>query len=755
MQNSYKRDLIASAAVLVLAGGLASPALAQSSTAPETNAQSATVETAPETAANDGEIVVTASKRGASTIQDTPLSVQALGGADLKAKGAIDFADFYRAVPGLSVQDEGPGDKRYVIRGINSNGAGTVGQYLDEIIITGENAQDGGGQAPDIKLFDMDRIEVLKGPQGTTFGSSSMAGAIRYITAKPVMNEWGGNFQTALRATRGASLGIQTDGALNIPVITDVLAFRVSGFYADLPGFIDNRFQKGANAEKSKAGRIEGRLKISEDLTLDATAMYQDVHQDAKNFFNRVGFDGQPLTQSRYFQADVVRAPYDDDTELYNATLTYKQPFGTFTATGSRFVRDTLFVRDASLAAQAFFGLPFATTGRSSLSQAKHRRVDSGEVRYASDFGGPLEILVGAFGQNENRFFRSYWPTANASGLVTQASRLLLDRTVDTRIRERALFGEVAYKIVPDLTATVGGRLFDFKLRQNTVAIVSAGGGRGAGAGPTLRTKDDGLIGRFNLAYRLNDQVNTYLQIAQGYRSGGTNDQTAAAIANVIIPNGYGSDSLINYEFGVKTTLADRKLYLNGAVYFIDWSDIQTSNQASAGTISFPYTGNGGKADVRGAEVVIDARPVSGLQLTATANYSLARLTRDNPIATTGRKGDRIPYVPKWTGAASATYTFPLAGTVDGVLAADFSYQGGMATEFNPTIANYKTLSDYALVGLRAGVTQGVWSVNLNVTNLFDNNTPINYNEIVPGVYPDGFYISRPRTFTLSAAVKF
>ena len=751
MRNIYRRDLVASAAVVILACGWAAPAAAQSTETPSSN----TADTAPETAANDGDIIVTASKRGASTIQNTPLSIQALSGAELKGKGAIDFADFYRSIPGLSVQDEGPGDKRYVIRGINSNGAGTVGQYLDEIIITGENAQDGGGQAPDIKLFDIDRIEVLKGPQGTTFGSSSMAGAIRYITAKPVLNEWGGNFQAALRATRGASLGMQTDGALNIPVVKDVLAFRVSGFYADLPGYIDNRFQKGANAEKSKAGRIEGRLKISEDLTLDGTAMYQNVHQDAKNFFNRVGFDGQPLTQSRYYQADVVRAPYNDKSQLYNATLTYLQPFGTFTATGSRFVRDTLFVRDASLAAQTFFNLPYDSTGRSTLSQAKHRRVDSAEARFASSFGGPIEILVGAFGQNENRFFRSYWPTVDASGLQTSDSRLLLDRTVDTRIRERALFGEVTYKIVPDLTATAGGRLFDFKLRQTSVAIVAAGGAPGRGPGPLLGTKDHGVIGRFNLAYRFNDRINTYVQVAQGYRSGGTNDQTAAAIANVVIPDGYKSDSLVNYEFGVKTTLADRKLYLNGAVYYIDWSDIQVSNQASNGTLSFPYTGNGGKADVRGAEIVLDARPIPGLQLTATGNYSLARLTRDNPIAATGRKGDRIPYVPKWTGAASATYTFPIAGEVDGVLAADVSYQGSMATEFNPTIDNYRTLNHYALVGLRAGVSKGIWSVNLNATNLFDNNTPINYNEIVPGVYPDGFYISRPRTFTLSGAVKF
>jgi outer membrane receptor protein involved in Fe transport len=720
------------------------------------DAQDATAETQPERAETGGDIVITASKRSANTIQDTPIAVQALAGADLKSKGALDFADFYHSVPGLSVQDEGPGDKRYVIRGINSTGAGTIGLYLDEVIITGENAQDGGGQAPDIKLFDIDRVEVLKGPQGTTFGSSSMAGAIRYITAKPDLNGWSGNFQSALRATRGASLGLQTDGAINIPVVTDVFAVRVSGFYADLPGYIDNRFQKGANAEKSKAGRVQARLKITPDLTLDAMAMYQDVHQDAKNFFNRVGFDGVPLTGSRYYQADVARAPYDDDSEIYNATLQYKQPFGTFTATGSRFVRDTQFNRDASLAAQSFFGLPFADTGRSLLRQDKHRRVDSGEVRFASDFDGPLQILVGAFGQKEKRFYRSSWPTVDAGGLVTDASRLLLDRTVDTEIRERALFGEVSYQIVPDLTFTAGGRLFDFKLKQTAVAIVRAGGAPGAGAGPELRAKDDGLIGRFNLAYKVSDQVNTYIQIAQGYRSGGTNDQTAAAIAGVTIPDGYGSDSLWNYEFGVKTTLLDRKLYLNGAVYYIDWSDIQVLNQATSGTLSFPYTANGGKADVRGAEVTLDARPLDGLQLTLSGNYSLARLTRDNPIPATGRDGNRIPYVPKWTGAASATYTRPIGDTgVEGVLAVDASYQGGMATKFNPTIDNYRTLGDYMLVGARAGVRKGPWAVNLNVTNLFDDNTPINYNEIVPGLYPDGFYINRPRTVSLSGSVQF
>jgi outer membrane receptor protein involved in Fe transport len=705
---------------------------------------------------SEGEIVVTATKRNASTIQNTPISVQALGGEDLKAKGALDFADFYRTVPGLSVQDEGPGDKRYVVRGINSGGAATVGLYLDEVVITGENAQDGGGQAPDIKLFDIERVEVLKGPQGTTFGASSMAGTMRYITAKPNLEEWNGYAQSALRATRGAALGLQTDGAVNMPIVPGVFAVRVSGFYADLPGFINNRFQSDANGEKSKAGRISARLKLSEDLTLDGMAMYQNVHQDAKNYFNLLGYDGQPLTGSRYQQADVSRAPYDDESEIYNATLTYKQPFGTFTATGSRFVRDTNFVRDASLAAQAFFGRPYAGSGRSVLKQDKHRRVDSGEFRFASDFDGPFQLLAGAFLQNENRFYRSSWPTTDAAGLVDPNGTMLLDRTVDTRIKERALFGEVSYDILPELTFTAGGRLFDFKLKQQSVAIVRAGGAPGAGAGPQLKAKDNGLIGRFNLAYKVSDQVNTYVQIAQGYRSGGTNDQTAAELAGVTIPDGYGSDALWSYEWGVKTTLLDRKLYLNGAIFYIDWSDIQVSDQATDGTISFPYTGNGGQADVKGAEIELDARPVDGLQLTLNGNYNLARLTEDNPVATTGRKGDRIPYVPKWSGSASINYTTDLPGLgVEGSISADASYQGAMATKFNSTISNYQQLDDYWLVGVHAGVKKDAWSVNLNVTNLLDDNTPINFNEIVPGVYPLGYYISRPRTVSLSAMIKF
>jgi len=699
-------------------------------------------------------IVVTATKRTASTIQNTPIAIAALGGAELKSRGAMDFADFYHAVPGLAVQDEGPGDKRYVIRGINASGAGTVGLYLDEVVITGENSQDGGGQAPDIKLFDIDRVEVLKGPQGTTFGASSMAGTIRYITAKPDVTQWTGYIQSGLHATDGAALGIQTDGAVNIPLVKDKLAVRVAGYYANLPGWISNRFEKGANNETSKAGRVELRYKATEDLTIDAMAMYQKMHQDSKDYYNTEDYGGNALPAN--YQADEVRSPYDDTSKIYNVTATYKRPFGTFTATGSRFVRDTGFVRDASLAADAFLGLAYDGAGRSALVQDKHRKVDSAEARFASNFAGPVQILVGGFLQNEDRFFVSSWPLADATGNIASNPSELLDRTVNTKIREKAIFGEVSYKILPSLTFTAGARWFDFKLSQTSQSLVAFGGGAGTGAGAPLNSSDKGVIGRFNLAWKVSDQTNAYIQIAQGYRSGGANDTTAAEIAHVTIPAGYNSDQLWSYELGVKNTLIDRKLYLNGAVYFIDWSNIQVSEQASSGTVSFGYTGNGGKAHVKGAEIELDARPLHGLRFTLNGNYSDAKLAEDNPIPSTGLKGDRVPYVPQWTASTSLTYSAPIEQLgVKGEVGMDASYQGSSATEFNQTIDNYYTLASYWLVGAHAGVSQGPWSVNLNVTNLLNDRTTINYNDIVPGVYPLGHYTNRPRTVILSGMIKF
>jgi outer membrane receptor protein involved in Fe transport len=730
----------------------AAPAFAQDATpsnAPPTDAPAASVA---ETEQN--EIVVTATKRGQTSLQQVPIAMSAFTGAQLSARGALDFNDFYHQVPGLAVQDEGPGDKRYVLRGINATGAGTIGIYLDEVIITGENAQDGGGQQPDIKLFDLERVEVLKGPQGTTFGSSSMAGTIRYITAKPKLNDFSATVTTSLKSTKGASLGVQTEGAVNLSIIPDVLAVRVSGLYVDLPGWIDNRFEKGANKEVSKAGRISVRFDPTENLTLTGMAMTQNTHQDAKSFYNKIDFGGNPISQDGYEQADVARAPWKENIDIYNLTGEYRQDFGTFTVTGSRFERHHVFNRDASLAAQAFFGGPYDTTGRSILQQPKQRRIDSFEARFASSFAGPLQVLFGAFSQEEKRTFRSYWPTTNDQGYVEEDPMVFLDRSVRTKIKEKALFGELNYELIDGLKATLGGRYYDFKLREQSSSA-------SAGLLAPTNFDEDGFIPRFNLAYAVTPDINTYVQVAKGYRSGGTNDQTAVELADVSIPAGYGSDSLWNYEAGFKTSWLDRMLTFNAAVYYIKWSDIQVKAQATVtypdgSNLDFPYTGNGGGADVKGVEFELGLRPMTGLRLGANGNYNSAKLTKDNPAPSVGDDGDRIPYVPKWALSATVDYERPIPSLgVTAIAGADWSYTGARYTEYNDGLNTFHRLSSYNMVNGRIGVETEGWSAMFVVNNIFNDNSIINYNEIVPEYYPDGYYFNKPRTMMLNLTARF
>src|SRR5712671_760197 len=188
-------------------------------------------------AATLSEVVVTADKRGEESIQSIPTTIQAISGDTLVRRGAVDFADFSGQVAGLSYDDLGPGDKKYVIRGVTSTGPATVGVYYDEAVITGSNSNDGGGRQPDIRLFDLDRIEVLKGPQGTLYGASSMSGTIRYITRKPVLDKFEGYVQAEGSNTSQGGGNYNFNGALNLPIVAGALAARLVGWTVQNSGF--------------------------------------------------------------------------------------------------------------------------------------------------------------------------------------------------------------------------------------------------------------------------------------------------------------------------------------------------------------------------------------------------------------------------------------------------------------------------------------------------------------------------------------
>lgn len=252
------------------------------------------------------EIVVTATKRGEQSLQDVPISITAFSASTLRDKGVDSFSDFAFQVPGLSFEDAGPGDKNFIIRGVNSTGTGvaTVGQYIDEMLVTGDLRQ------PDLRLYDIERIEVLRGPQGTLYGSGSLSGTLRIVTNKPDSTAFDASVDVSGAATHGGGGDYEGSGMVNIPLVQDRLALRAVGYYRDFSGFIDN-VRLGVdevNAEDTYGGRVSLRYTPTENTTLTASAFYQETNLDGRNIFTTA--DG---TLGDFNTDQFVRDPFDDD----------------------------------------------------------------------------------------------------------------------------------------------------------------------------------------------------------------------------------------------------------------------------------------------------------------------------------------------------------------------------------------------------------------------------------------------------------
>jgi iron complex outermembrane receptor protein len=705
------------------------------------------------------EITVTARKLGADTVQNTPFAVQALSAADLANIGAVQVSDYAALIPGFSFQDNGPGDKRYAIRGVSSTGAGTVGVYLDDVVITGENSQDGGGQQPDVMLFDMDRIEVLKGPQGTTFGSSSMTGTIRFITAQPNLTDFTGSVRTGVITTKYGGQGTESDAMINLPILDNRFAIRLAGFYLDQPGYIDNQFEKDVNETKVKAGRISAKFAATDNFTITAMTMVQETASDGLPYYSSLDYSGDPLTGTGHFNQPILaREPVSNRMAMDNLVFNYEAAYGTYTFTASRFERAFRYTRDASLIISDYLDLDPLTTGRSVIDYPKDRTVGSYEGRFASHWDSPFQVLAGFFYQDEIRNFESHVLTAADNGYVPDDTTTLLARTVHDDLTEKAIFSEINYAFNDQWKVSVGGRGYDNRITENSDALVGFGGGPGAGAGPTDKTRDTGGIGRFNLSYKPMTNVMSYLSVSQGFRSGGVNDQTAAAIAHVTIPGGYGSDSLVNYEMGLKTEWFDKRLVANGALYFINWSKIQVQNQATSGTSSFPYTGNAGGAHVKGVELELNATPVNGLRLAVYGNFNQAELSEDSPIPADGMKGDKLPYVPETMATFNGDYDFPLPYRglgLKGTVGLEEAYTSGRTTTLRPTDPDFLRLPAYTLTTVRAGIKADRWSALFSVVNLFDNTATIADTTEQVGLYPSQQIPNRPRTMMLTVSASF
>ncbi|HKU15130.1 MAG TPA: TonB-dependent receptor [Steroidobacteraceae bacterium] len=715
-----------------------------------------------------GEVLVTASKRGATSVLDTPIAIQAITGEQLQAQGVTQFADYARSISGMSFEDQGPGDKKIVLRGMQSTGAATTGLYFDDLVITGNNRQDGGGRQPDPRLVDMERIEVLKGPQGTLYGAGSMSGTIRMITNKPDPNETAGSVHANASYTAHATdPNYDYDAMLNLPIVEGKLAMRVVGYQSSLAGFIDDPMlgREGVNNARVSGGRVALRWLITDDLTLDAMWLNQNTNSHGAAYY-------QPLF-GLYEQHNNTESDWEEKMNAYNVALNWKLDSGSVTWSASRMDRD-LFYRFPGariLCTLNAAGFPRSTCWdpnsnptlvqfRASADQPQDRSIEVSELRYASDWDSPFQVVGGLFYQKEENNFTSRITDVNELGeRLIGREHYNSNRIVNNSIAQKAAFGELSYSITDALIATVGVRTFQFRVNEKGQNLVTR---TRAVEQPPVFTKSESedTTFKYNLKYNFTPDRMVYLNYAEGFRSGGNNEPDMAT--GTVLPP-YDSDSVKSYEIGAKGAFLNGSLQVDLAAYFMDWQDLQARVSAGIPGSQALMLGNVGSAEIEGLEAGLQAIPFD-IDLTLGGNVTFldAKLTEDGPFGPpnaqgvraplAGLDGDRIPNVPEFSGSVFASYGFDVASW-ESTARLDYQYVGNSYSDFNPTKPVYTKQGDYSLVNLRMAFERNQYKFELFANNLLDEKAIVSSSidvrrplEIIP---------LRPRTFGVGFGYKF
>ena len=762
MRFAVRSGLLISAAFV-----MPTPSVAQTAAPGEDAA--AVVSTDPDQPAD---IVVTALRRQ-STVQTTPIAISALGEEQLGKLGATTIADIVRQVPGLQLTESDSGRTRVSIRGVQAAGESTVGLYYGETPLTGPSGtnSDPAGNTPNLNLFDVERVEVLRGPQGTLYGSGSMGGTLRVLFNQPDASKYEGAMELQASDTSNGSFGYVAKGALNVPVVTDTLALRVVGYRERQSGYVDyTRLPRNdANRATLEGGRAILAWTPNDDVSLTATALFQTQDIDGTAQYNA---DLGPFrTDFQIFQ------PWHDELQLYNGVGRFNLGFATLTTSLSWYRWDVESTNDNNAAfasvvsgarwcplyTRVALGIPTTTCtaaqraayqayarSKAPFGSYQPRYVTNSiqETRLSSNGDGPLGYTIGLF--HEDRFDRvDTLPFAGdpATGGQRDPVDNLGGRNILTSVKQTAIFGEASYRPVTPLTLTVGLRHFDY---TKTVGGEYQGYNFTNGQEPRpyeeTSANAKGWVKKFNVELQATRDVLVYANAAQGFRPGGANNIPNLPAQYLV----YRPDSLWNYELGAKTAWFGRKATLNVAVYRTDWDEVQTSVstlQQGGGNFNFIYNLAGVR--VEGVEVEAGLRPVRHLSLNASFNYNDARLTSDQVdstgfITAPGRSGDVLTYIPRTTAAAGIEYTPPVSSTLNALARLDWTYTGRMNTELRETNAFYREIGNFSLFNARLGIEGAGFSISLFANNLF-NKVGLNRVASATGS-PDYLVSSRPRT---------
>ncbi len=681
------------------------------------------------------EVVVTALRRETSASR-TPISMVVLQGEDLDLRGASSLTELQPLAPGLNLTEINPGQRRLSIRGAQSAGENTVALYLGETPVTGPNSatSDPSSITPDIDFYDSARIEVLKGPQGTLFGSGAMSGAVRVVHNRPDLDEMSARVDAGASVVEGGGAGGSLHGMANLPLIGSRLGLRLVGYDVDRPGFVDNTVlaQQDVNSVRTRGARAVVRYEATGTTTLTVTGLFQDQHvRDASTF------DG---TDDGYRSKALATLPFPNRFGLVNAVLEQDFGFARLVAswsgydwTATKYIDSSqaaLMARQTGAQCSRYVGAP-APCDAGQLQQYRTYidgimplvgyqpmsvRSRINELRLHSRPGGAIDWTLGAFVEDRDDTASSATVESDPlTGLVETPIRYTFQRRNSVSLVQKAVFGEFGYAVTPDLRLRLGARRYQYDKRSSSqVLITSFINASVAGPEAVYENDADRWVGRAAASYQLNPHLMLYGQYSEGFRPGGVNN-TPGLDPELVT---FSADEVRSGELGLKSTARDGRLLVDFALYQVKWDDMQVQARVP----NFIFIANAGAATIRGVEVEGQVLFDEAWKARWSVNLIEGQLTSPAPTGrfdVSGRIGDHIPYEPdlRLSAAVENLMTFERGLTVRSSL--EGVYIGTASSTFDRSDVYAETMGGYAVVNAASSLEAGDWRLGLRISNMF------------------------------------
>jgi outer membrane receptor protein involved in Fe transport len=745
---------LAAAAIAVMIGG---PAGAQE---PKPQAESTSLQ----------EIVVTATKRE-STVHDTAVSITAITGQDIAERGVTDLDTLAKSVPGMGLKSSGPGQTEFEMRGLAGIGGNSpvVGFYLDDVPLTASAGAFNGRVVIDPNLYDINRVEVLRGPQGTLYGSSSMGGTIKVITNAPDPSGFDASTQGIFSGTAGGGANYAENGMVNLP-LGDTAAVRLVASQSHTSGWIDRivvangqfpletndfttrgdvlgapvgKIYPDVNDEDLASARASLLWRPTDRMDVNGVYLYQKITQGGLN-----QIDTDPGTDAHYQPFDSGEG-ISDKIGLGSLAMKYRADGFDVISTTARWKRQETLVEDGNEELQWALSLPTYYVSQGGFGplnpdvETDESDQTSEELRISSNGDSPFKWLGGYFYSDfhSSTDLNIGWPGALAAFGTTNA----FQQQQPITILQNAFFGEVSYNITSKLKATAGMRRFSFvsDLSNFESGAISATGSDAVEATHSSE-RDQGIDPKYDLSYEVNKEWLLYATAAKGFRPGGGNQvvptsglvncepalqQVYNTTSFVPSPLTFKPDHLWSYEVGQKFESSDRRLSINAAEYFEHWSAVQQSVPVSCG---FIFTANAGDAHIYGTELEIDAALAPGLVLSLAGGYTHGRFVSAGFNGLTILTGDRLQNIPEVTTSQSLTYRHPLSDKLTLIARVDNNYVGSRID----VSYGVNQIPSYDIANGRVGIEIGHLTTSLFIDNLTDKRAIIDdvfqYNINVP-----------------------